>query len=356
MSDITLSLKNSGGLMKRLTTIMLFAAILVVVGTSSSFALQFRFTNNGSINATDRGLILNQLNGVGSQFEKIDRPTKLTGAFADAATYSNSAATQRGYGNYDIFAFTLGAMVGAQLPGNDQNALENISTDLEKNGDAEIGINMQVAGQLGINCSSLIDGLYLGVRYGSIKRNQDFDDEEYDFDAFAFGIVANYRLFEASDIGFGVIKWRGISLGSGLMYQRTRNEFGISGNQLVNVGSYYVNPDLTFSLKTTTFSVPLEMTTAIRLLWAVNFHVGVGADLQLVSKSELALKSDALVTGGGTARVSASEKMTEHGSIFKPKFMCGFGIGIADIFILDVPITYYVGDGVNIGFSMGTVW
>ena len=366
MADITLSSKNSGGLMKRLTTISLYAAILLILGTAPTFALTFSGqapqtgSTQGDTNTAFNNM-LTQLNGASGQFKNIDRPTKMTAAYADAATFSNSAATQRGYINYDMLSLSLGIMAGAQLPGSGRDDLKNLGDDLEENGDAKVGANVQFAGQVGLNCSALVDGLYLGIKYGSIKYDYNEDDNKYEFDAFIFGLVANYELMKGSEIGLGFIKWRGLSFGSGLVYQRTKNNFFLDGNTVTtNSGSVAlsVNPDLEFALKTTTLSVPLELTTAFRLFWCLNLHAGVGADLQLIGKSEMKLGTHAGigVTGATVNRpgyISASEKVKEDAGIFQPKLMLGIGIGIADYLVLEMPITYYLDDGVNVGITLG---
>ena len=343
--------------MKRLRTISLFAAILLILGTAPIFALNYDIHLNTPNLALQTDLN-NKLNTASNQFYNINKPTKLAGAYADAATFSNSAATQRGYVNYDMFSLSLGMMAGAQYPG-DRSDIDNLGDELEQNGDAKVGANIQFAGQIGLNCSALLDGLYLGLKYGSFKFDYNEDDNKYEFDAFIFGLVVNYELMKGSEIGLGVIKWRGLSFGSGLMYQRTKNNFLLDGNSFSFSGggvSGTMAPDLEFSLKTTTFSVPLELTTAFRFLWCLNLHAGIGADLQLIGKSEMKLSSNADILNSSNQKigyVSANDKLREDGGILQPKLMFGIGIGIADYLVIEMPVTYYLDDGVNVGITLG---
>lgn len=358
--------------MKRFKIVSL-SALIVLIAITNSFALNIGGTKPTSTNPANQTAIdtawtnlLSQLNGPGGQLEKIDNPTKMSKAFADAATYSNGAATQRGYINYDLFALTFGLMGGAKLPGsNKEDFLDNISDDLEREGDIDAGVNAQIAFQAGMNCSFLVDDLYLGVKFGSIKFNQEYNDDsdEFKFNSFTLGLLANYRLIDEKSIGLGMLKWRGISLGSGLIYQssKTRYNMDIDSVSASSGGANLsVDPDFEFEIKTKTLSVPLELTTAFRLLWALNMHVGVGADLQLIGKSDMSLGLDGKVSVTGISATSgtlrAKEDVNEKAKIVSPKIMFGLGAGFGDSLIVDVPFTYYFNDGISVGISIGTVW
>ncbi|MCL1911980.1 MAG: hypothetical protein FWG13_07235, partial [Leptospirales bacterium] len=120
------------------------------------------------------------------------------------------------------------------------------------------------------------------------------------------------------------------------------------------------NPYLNYKMSSKIVTIPLELTTALRLLYCTNFTVGFGADL-VMGKTDVKFGMDGgLKLTGGTAttpgRIEVAGGTKSSPSIVKPKLMAGIGIGIVDALVIDMPLTVYWGSGFDIGITIGTVW
>ncbi|MHC6202486.1 Lsa36 family surface (lipo)protein [Breznakiellaceae bacterium SP9] len=315
------------------------------------------------------------------------KPEKMIKSFADAAVFSNHAATLRGYGKPDYFSFSVGAMVGGKV-GVDIDDVADYADDfadkIKTEGDLAIGAGVGVSAQFTLNASFLVNGLSLGFRYGGFEFTtedvKEYADTNTDLDKFkgsgfktqSIGITANYQLFKERNPIPYLLKWRGISLGSGVFYQKTDLTYAMKvdvGPQSLT-GAYSgvnlkVDPRLLFNMTTETYTVPLEITTAIQLLSLLNITVGGGADLA-VGKNTMTFgaSADANVDGlpssftqekAGYLEATGGGEMTP--TYYNPKLIAGVGLKLGPI-ILDVPVTYYFGDGLgaSAGVTLGIMW
>ena len=172
---------------------------------------------------------------------------------------------------------------------------------------------------------------------------QDIDDFSLDFSV--MGVGANYRILDSKSLA-GLVKWRGISAGTGFYVQSNKLDFEIErdaitsafpfrqnviaaapagqeaayGAALDSLGFDADNPDVNIGLTpkfnmgldVTTMTVPLEASTAVSLLFgALNVSVGAGVDLNF-GKSEIVLKGDAkaVTRVAGRTRASPSRRPT----------------------------------------------
>ncbi len=137
---------------------------------------------------------------------------------ANSAVYSNHSSTQRGYQGYDLFALSVGSMIGFQAPSNDPEAYKDLESDLKRDGDINAGANLQAwSCQLGLNTSKyLVEDLYMAFKFGILKYDMSAGEgNKLDFDYFTVGLLANYQLVRGGSAGLGFLKWRGLSIGSG---------------------------------------------------------------------------------------------------------------------------------------------
>ncbi|MCL1911981.1 MAG: hypothetical protein FWG13_07240 [Leptospirales bacterium] len=296
--------------------------------------------------------------------ERLNDPKKFTKANANAASYANHVATQRGYAGYDYFAFTFGAMAGAQLPSSNYDDLKDLNDSIRNEGDAQIGLSTQFAVQLGIKAWFISDDLYLGFKIGQAKINFSEGENKFKYGTFMFGLVANYMLLNRMSVGYGAVRWRGLNFGTGLIYQNsdTKYTMKLGGDQLSGTGGSppviltVTDPYLEYKMNSKIATIPLELTTALRLLYCVNFTAGFGADLSM-GKTDVRLGMDGEVDDGtDPGKIEVTGKVKSSPSIIRPKIMAGIGIGIADAIVIDVPLTLYWGNGFDIGITIGTVW
>jgi hypothetical protein len=378
--------------------ILIPVLLLAVAGMTPLFAIDVTFFPpkfGGSpsaiidpINGQLESIFAQYENEVGKTLQYININTeKLVSAFATSSVFASTGATQRGYGGYNAFAVTLGAMGGIMLPINPFSLLGEINSildNVEKLDDISFGFNPQVLNaQIGLNTSFLLDRLYLGLKLGYFNLGTG----PITFTTPSIGVMANYQLIPQIRIPLGIVVWRGINLGTGLIYQNTKMGIGIplpSQNYSINlyelsVSMIGIDPELTtdFDIETmirveselilefvkSTLTIPLEAVTSLRLLGFLNLSFGLGADLGFGS-------ADFKLTGNATASIeglpgflnpienaglSASIDGTNSPDFFNPKLMAGLGFSLGPV-IIDVPFTIYpVNNGYNFGITLGFV-
>jgi len=380
------------------TSRKMFGVILFLTGTLSAFALDIKYETpefegaNSSIsqqtvaqfNNAVQGAFNGALNALQDKTKGIDtKPDDFIQSWGNSAIFASHGATARGYGDYKLFSFTVGPMIGVQLPGDPlkiANELDGLTDKLNEEHDIKLGLSPQIFNaRLGINTSKfLVDKLYLGVHLGFIKlKGDDFGLDGFSYDNFSFGATANYQLIPHIKILPGILLWRGINLGSGLIFQTTKinyaiglgtfeQEFDPTISGLSNNMSLSINPNITLDMNINTVTIPLEATTAVRLFGFLNIPIGVGVDLGF-GKSYIKIGMDGKVDVTGDPNMGDYVKESKSGyvsvdaggamapSFFNLKFMTGLGLNFGPV-VLDIPITFYVGNGYNVGVTVGVVW
>jgi hypothetical protein len=319
------------------------------------------------------------------------KPEKFIQAWGNSSIFASHGAPQWGYGGYERFAFTVGPMIGFQLPGSPfkvADDMKNIADTLKDERDLKIGLNPQVInGRFGLNTSKfLLKNLYLGVKFGYMKLDSLI--EGLSFDEMSLGLTANYQLVPRKKLAGGLVVWRGLNLGTGFIYQNTNigyklkldsieseaidiNNLNVPGGGSVpglsgSVG-LKIDPSISLDMDITTFTIPLEATTSVRLLWLLNFSLGVGADFGF-GKSDMKMGvigditpvfkgvADGLITQNSSGNISASEGGDMAPGLFNPKVMGGLGLSLGPV-IIDVPVAWYFMDnGYSVGVTLGFAW
>jgi hypothetical protein len=370
---------------------------LAVFGTMSAFAIDVNgsaptFTGQGPIygpvadelniqveNAFNRALY--ELRGMVGGIDP--KPKKFMLAWGNSAIYASHGATQRGYGGYNVFAVTIGPMVGFQIPSSPfalLGELDGLEKKLNEEHDISLGINPQIiSAQIGINASKfLLKNLYLGLRIGYMRLGNSLIDG-FSFSNLTLGLLANYQLLPHIKLPTGLLQWRGINLGSGFIYQGTNIGYNLKldtitqpiGTIALPLGygtlnpNLLLDPELVLDMKIGTYTIPLEATTSVKLLYFLNFAFGLGADLGFgKNKLNIGLGSNINVNGLESVRdiqqarpgnliADAGGNMTP--SVFNLRLMTGIGFSFGPV-ILDIPVTwYFTNKGYNIGLTLGVV-
>ena len=328
------------------------------------------------------------------EISKYDSQPKLAESFSNSNTYVSHAATQRGYQGYDLFALTVGGMAGIEVPSTDSSKLEDEFDKIEDEGDVALGAAIQIwSAHLGINIGKLPivpEDLYLGLKFGTFSKDFEFGDDDdkhkLDFDALNWGLSLNYQLIKQKSL-FGLLVWRGISLGSGFLFQSNKINYELNldpkeedfvqtltietevqGQTVVRdedlEGVVTVDPSINLGVESTTYTIPLEVMTGVRLLYIISLSLGAGVDLNFGS-TDIILKSNGNVSvdgevseyvsmSDGDVLINGSTK-DKSPSLVRPRVMANAGIGIGPV-VLDVPVSYYFNNGYSVGASVGIVW
>lgn len=319
---------------------------------------------------------------------------ELAHGFGNANAYAVHSGSLSGYQNYDLFAVSAGLMVGFQAPSTDLGYASKIGDEITENGDIYAGLGLGASFiNLGINAGFITEGLYLSLKYGGMER--DFGDFAFEFSV--MGVGANYRLFEPKSLA-GIIKWRGISAGTGFYVQSNKIDFLIEGETIDNsvpfrneviaaapsgqetaygdamtsLGFDTNNPDVNMGLTpafnmgldVTTMTLPIEASTAVSLLFGVvNVSAGAGVDVNFGS-SEIVLKGlakantespDSTKVSFSDANVTIDGSSKDGPSFIRPRLTAGVGLGLGPV-KLDIPVAWYLSSGAAFGLTVAVVW
>lgn len=303
---------------------------------------------------------------VATQLAKYTDMPDLTRGFANANTYASGAATMRGYQGYDLFSLAVGSMVTVQAPNAEPKFYEDLQDELDS-GDLYAGVGANpVVVQVGLNLGFIVPDLYVSFRFGKLSVGIDRDDYKVDYDSKLFGVLLNYQIFSGKSILSRALLWRGISFESGFIYSKNRVTYFEDLDKItVTSGTTIaeVDPSVDFKLDIKSYIVPVELYTAMRLLYFLNFGVGIGFDYVTSSSTELSVRSagSAVVTQlsgvptnvPGSVTVDAGTK--GKADKYRPKGMVNLGLGVGPV-IIDVPLTFYLDNGYAAGITAGVVW
>jgi len=383
--------------MKTTSRVIIISAILFLAGIVCAFALDIEgeaptFTGSNTtlvdaFNNAVKGAFEGALGELKNYVRDIDaKPKDLITAFGSSQVFASSgAASQRGYGDYKIFCFTLNPVtLGLQLYDtpdnfiNDIKDYEKLLDKLKEDKDIKLGFNPQaINARIGINTSKfLLKNLYLGLHFGFMKLDMEkfgLTDPHISFESLSLGATVNYQLIPSQKIAKGLLLWRGVNIGTGFIYSGTKiglsmglqsykQDFNDTGNNFK--GEITIDPKINLDFKIDTFTIPIEVTTAVKLLWFLNIPLGVGMDVGFgTSDMKVGMKADINTTGmpaGITQSKAGNISATAGGpmppSAFNLKLMTGVGINIGPV-ILDIPVTwYFLDNGYSVGVTLGAVW
>jgi len=314
------------------------------------------------------------LNELKDQLSFFRSPDNFLRAMGNSSVYASHGATTRAYGGYKKFTATIGPTFGFQLPSGINsigNEMNNLADNLKRDGDINLGVNPNVNLNLGLNMGMVkLNKLYLGLRFGyfglpKMSFGDNFKLTKYN--NLTLGITANYQLLPSLSLA-GFITWRGLSLGSGFIFNRNNMNFDIivkDIEQSINADTSLVieRPKAAVNLTTNTYTIPLEAITAIKLV-IFNIPLGIGADLAF-GKTTLGAGVNADIDVNGLPAgytkdkkgdIVASGEVSNTPSVFNFKIMTGLGFSMGPV-IVDIPITFYpASHGYNFGFTIGALF
>ncbi|MFP4427188.1 MAG: Lsa36 family surface (lipo)protein, partial [Spirochaetaceae bacterium] len=322
----------------------------------------------------------------------------LTQGFANAGAAASHLGTPRAFADYRSFAFVLGTGLAAAAPGIDPATVEDAAGDIETEGDIYVGAALQpITAGLGINVNRWLRKTRVYLKFGYFDIPSGTIADEVAFNSLSLGLGATYQLVETKQLPLGFLRWRGISLGSGLLFQRnqtdinievtdeafaskpvTFDEVGFTDDNLSEIdeelkaddpiGAIEVSPTLTAAIESRTYAIPLEVSTGVRILWLLDVNLGAGIDLVFGSsgfnlgagaEAEF-VPSDAAApyvsSVPGSASFSASS--SEGPQFLRPRLTGGAGLNLGPV-KLDVPLMLYFdseGNTLMAGVNVAIVW
>jgi hypothetical protein len=220
--------------------------------------------------------------------------------FATATAYSGAGLSEYA-DNFDYAIVSLNAAAGASieasaLDGQSDNATGGIAVMPS----LSIGLNL---GILPVDKLGPIDLKKTDFIFGfmSYDMDQDYDGNNFKGELSTISLMFRYRMFEDVAIVPGkLVHWGGLHLHAG--FRRSTFKVNMTTDLDIDpVATGVPTYDMTFNdmvanfdLENTVNTIPIEVSTYMRLGWAFTFYAGLGADINM---------------GGGEMRLNANGTM-----------------------------------------------
>lgn len=185
------------------------------------------------------------------------------------------------YASYmDVFLIGGGVGIGADLEKS-----KNPESDISGIGVAPgviVGLNL---GVLPIRTIFGLEAnrLNLYVNYMSYSKNQTFDNSDASIDMMALGTHIRYDWIRPR--GNKLFGWGGVKIHTGYEYNKTNLAFATTLNEStgpIDYGAGNVSSTITgtpeATIKVSTHSIPLELSTDVRFLYFLSLYTGLGLD------------------------------------------------------------------------------
>lgn len=303
---------------------------------------------------------------------------QLAKAFANANAATADNASLGGFQNYDAFALVVGFNLGLAVPTLDPVGALVAIDDVATTGDLYAGAATGgVAAQVGVNLGPWVPGLYANARFGSVPS---LSLGGIGFQQVLVGAGVNYTLVRPYNFFYGLFQWRGLSAGTGLVYNTSTAQVAVkvpdqsSGDYSVVVTDGASSATLNYSAQASeiraqltvnhsSLVVPFDLTSSVQVLWFLNLGVDLGLDLAfsgsrvtLDGSSQLSLSGldGAQVTPGAVALSAVDTRA--GGDVFLPRIGASVGLDLTALKV-NVPVTYYpLSKTVAVGIVGGVVW
>ena len=214
---------------------ILFCGVILCFSTYNLFAL----TVGGTAPSGVTGVLDSDLQAAfdlaladaETELQKYDNQPDLARGFANANAFAAQAATIQGFQDYTLFAVSTGVMASAQFPSYDKEYYDDIDEKIKNDGDINAGVGASLAYlNFGINAGFIYPGLYLNAKFGYISMNDIAD--KVSIKSTLVGLGANYTWISSVGVLGGLAKWRGISFGTGLLYNYNKTDVKIDMDEL----------------------------------------------------------------------------------------------------------------------------
>lgn len=198
------------------------------------------------------------------------------------------------------------------------------------NPEAAEGVALQAGMTLGLNMGILpveklgpieMKKLDLFATFVGIDREQDVDDLTFDAEVNYFGLMARYHLVEESDILPGyLVQWGGVYIHTGLYMSKMKMSVTQDLDDIKEtVAPFEVelrNTTASFDIDSNVTSIPIEISTSIRLLYVLTFYTGAGVDFNSGdAEIDVAAQGDGYIVSPETDVLDISANLSGDGDV-----------------------------------------
>ncbi len=260
-------------------------------------------------------------NRVNDDFPSAD-PSRLLTGMADS-----TAMAGKGVGNdyvTDFSVFTLGAGVGVGVDLEKQDDFDSDISGAGLMGGLVFGLNL---GILPMKTLGFLDLSKLNVMVNFFSYDYDNSEKTLSADTSSMGIHFNYQVLEGH--GTKLLFWDGLKIHVGVQKNETNFSFteaisevvnqtvSASGNDYNLSGTLTGNPRAGIEVSTT--SIPIELSTGVRLLYFLSLYSGLGVDFNSGEATAVggldAPESTIVCSGAGAACNDTEIKVTPEANL-----------------------------------------
>jgi hypothetical protein len=279
---------------------LLIGMILILPISSQAINITINQTTCSNANGYTFA-VCTQLTGEVQKLVDSDLPDVSIGDYGTGLANANSFAFKGLDSDYsDKFTyFMVRGGVGAAIEG-----------EMDKPEKAS-GVGVGAAVTAGINLDILpvdkigpvdLSKMDLMVSIMSYDLDQDNKDTNIKGEIGHFSVMARYQIMEGKDIFPGhMLEWGGLFLHTG--FHRQSFDASLTSqfkDQQVDVGGVdatFGDSSAVFKLKTSTNTIPFEVSTYLRTIWALTFFGGAGFDI-VSGSTDVDLSASGTVSGG----------------------------------------------------------
>lgn len=296
----------------------------------STYAVDISVNNVTCTGAYATGTICDQLDDEIQGLVEGDLPDVSIGKYGTGVANANGFSYRGLTSDYsDKFDFFMVRAAGGVAVEGDIDEPESAS-GFGIAANATVGLNLDLLPIDKIGFIEL-DKLDIFMSFMSQSLDQDAGDGTVEGDISSFGVMARYHLIEGKDfVGGNMLSWGGVFVHTGI--QRSSFEIDLTqafDDETVEVSGQdatFGDSSASFTLESTNFAIPVEVSTYIRMAWALTFFGGAGFDI-VSGSTDVELNASGSVEGstGGTYRTDISASDSDSGDADATNFRAFVG-------------------------------
>jgi hypothetical protein len=177
----------------------------------------------------------------------------------------------------------------------------------------------------------------------------------------SFGLHYQFKLITPIDLAAGLVKWGGIDISTGLETSSTKINTTVTIDQTVTSGTANAtyNGVATVGADISATSIPIEVTTNVRLAYFMTLYGGLGFDINSGTSKSIANISGPITLGGtatgtGTASLDLGTEESPSGTTFRTIVGTQFNITAVRVFVQQMSV--FGGNDSQASFGVRFAW
>lgn len=294
----------------------LFVLFTISLFASSLWAgpVKIEITNDGGMGALLNPLVSQLETDINKDFPDVDQSTYLEGMANAAATSTRGTGIDYA-SNMSLFMVGFGLGMGMDLgEGGSMSDFSQVA-GIGVSGGFLVGLNLRIlpflpeVGPIDLKKSKLY------VNFFSMDI-PDIDDS-LSGSMSTFGMHIQNKIIDPINLPLGVVKWYGVDVSTGFDYSSMEIQYVYDIKQTTDLGTGITATmagPATMGAKISTFTIPVEASTSVGVLWIFNLYAGAGLDINFTKAESIANIVAPVSFTGTTASAKATLDLGDEGN------------------------------------------